>query len=59
MDRSMDFSFITPSEPRQGYRYSVGQWEAQRPTVWRLYIEENRTTGDIVSFLDDAGFVVT
>jgi hypothetical protein len=55
----MDFSFITPSEPRQGCRYSVRQWEAQRPTVWRLYIEENRTTGDIVSFLDDAGFVVT
>ncbi|KAH9212902.1 hypothetical protein DL95DRAFT_463559 [Leptodontidium sp. 2 PMI_412] len=59
MDSSMSFAFPTPSETRQGCRYSIAQWEAQKPTIHRLYIEQDRTTGDIVSILEENGFVVT
>jgi hypothetical protein len=61
----MDFTFaMGPSEgsdSRQGSarRYSTGQWEDLKPTIQTLYINQNRTTKEIVSTLKKAGFVVS
>jgi hypothetical protein len=64
MDCSMDFTFTIPSEgsdSRQGSarRYSVSQWEHMKPTIQQLYINQNRTTKEVVSTLKEAGFVVS
>jgi len=60
----MDFTVAIQSEgsgPRQGSarRYSIGQWEQMKPTIQELYINQNRTTKEIVSILKKAGFVVS
>jgi hypothetical protein len=63
-DCSMDFAFAFQSDVSNSCRgstrkYSVLEWEEQKPIIERLYIKENRTTKDVVNILSGSRFVVT
>ena len=63
MDTSMAFSLMPPQgQPAsQGYtqRYCAREWEEQKPTIYKLYIEEGQKLKAVLKILSESGFLVT
>lgn len=46
-----------PVEKRRRHHHSKSEWESQKQTIFRLYIEENMSVEDVVLLLErDRGF---
>lgn len=44
----------------QARRYSLGEWEAQKPRIEELYVKEQRTLKESMDVLmDESGFVAS
>jgi hypothetical protein len=62
MDSSMSFSLMPPPGQQtqsSGHRYSVQEWEEQKTTIQKLYIDEDRRLKDVIHILSQQGFIVT
>lgn len=59
----MAFSLMPPpGQPAsQGYtqRYCAREWEEQKPTIYKLYIEEGQKLKAVLKILSESGFLVT
>lgn len=58
----MDNLIGTSSEPSQAAwegRYTPSEWETQKSTIRRLYVDEEKTVKDVQTFLGRTDFVVT
>ena len=57
----MDSTTSLPgATPAQTHRYSTHEWEMQKPTIERLYIEEQQTLSDVMSIMrQEFGFVAS
>jgi hypothetical protein len=58
MDISMAFSLM-PLQGGYSQRYCTREWEEQKSTIYKLYIEEGQKLKAVLKILSESGFVVT
>ena len=63
MDSTTSLPTMAPppgAPPGQTHRYSTHEWEMQKPTIERLYIEEQQTLSDVMSIMgQEFGFIAS